>query len=162
MDKATPKPSDRVIPYYIVVFFLVLIFLLIWFILISVRNYPGEITKDAYKKGLMYNQAIEISEAQDRLGWESEINFLFSGLEVNTTFTLADKNGKPITGAVTNAWFIRPTHAGSDKEKIPLTPDGKGNYKAKTTLAWHGEWEVHISATYGGQNYQKVKTLNLQ
>jgi len=161
MTSSLAKPSDRFIPWYLVAFFVFLVLSLSWFVWIAVHDYPGEVTKDAYKKGLKYNQTIEKSEAQDKLGWNSDANFIMHGREIAVSFTLTDNHAKSIKNAVTNVWFIRPTHAGKDAE-ISLTPDGKGNYNGKTTLAWQGEWEVHISATSNGHNYQQVKIINLE
>lgn len=161
MNASLNKSSARFIPYYIAAFFIALMGLMVWFVMLAIHNYPGEVTTDAYKKGLNYNQTIEKSDAQEKLGWKTGLDFQVKGLEVKTSFTLADKNGKPITDGQINAWFIRPAIAGHDKE-IPLTPNGKGSYSAKTELALPGEWEVHISATSKGQNYQQVKNINLQ
>lgn len=162
MNASPAKNCDRFIPYYIVAFFIFLILVLVWFVMLAIRNYPGEITHNAYTKGLTYNRALAESEAQTKLGWNSIIRFQYDHLNVSTIFTLSDKNGSPIKDAAVNAWFIRPTHAGSDLDHVPLKPDGKGTYTAKTTLAWPGEWEVHISATYQKHNYQQVKNINLQ
>ena len=158
---SSARSSDRFIPYYIVAFFIFLTSLLTLFVWLAIRNYPGEVTNDAYKKGLQYTSTIEKSEAQEKLGWNSDIHFTMHGLEVTALFTLIDKDKHPIKNAQTNAWFIRPTHAGQD-QKIALTSDGKGSYSGKTTLAWPGAWEVHISSTYNGHNYQRVKNINLQ
>lgn len=157
----TAKPIDRYIPYFIISFFAVLVAAMAIFIWLAIRNYPGEVREDAYREGLKYNQLLARAQAQEKLGWQGELNFSMHGRKIEITFKLSDKNGDPIRNASVNAWFIRPTHAGHDQE-IPLKPDGKGSYSGKTSLAWQGDWEVHISATKGGYNYQQVKSINLQ
>ncbi len=161
MNPPLAKPSDRFIPYYIIGFFIFLMLLLGGFIYIAIRGYPGEVLNDSYQQGLHYNRIIAESDTQDKLGWNGDIGFTANDLNVRLTFTLADRNGKPITHADTKAWFIRQTLAGHDQE-IALTPDGKGGYNGKTALAWKGDWEVHVSATSDGHNYQQVKEINVQ
>lgn len=155
------KPSDRFIPYYIYAFFLFLTIVLGIFIWLSIRDYPGEVTDEAYKKGLHYNSDLEKANAQEKLGWHSKTAFITNNLDVQIMFTLTNKENKPIKDAATTVWFVRSTHAGRDV-KISLTPDKKGNYTGKTSLAWKGEWEVYVSATYNGHNYQSATMLYLR
>lgn len=161
MLASSAKKPLSIAPYLILAFFIVLTLLLGGFIWIAVRGYPGEVTQNAYNKGLRYNSYIEQVQAQDKLGWHSDAQFATHDLDVNTVFILADKNGTPITNAVIYAWFVRAAHQGGDV-KIPLISEDKGIYSGQATLAWKGEWEAHISATSGGQNYQLVRTLYLK
>lgn len=162
MEHSAARPSDRFIPYYIALFFVMLTALIVWFVWLCIRNYPGEVVRHAYQDGLYYNQTIAQSEAQAKLGWHTDVTFHPQGKEVATMLSLADKNGKPIKNAQVIAWFIRPTHAGFDQTDLTLQGDGKGHYSLKNTLPLSGEWDVHISATYQGQNYQLVKYLELK
>ncbi len=162
MTPSAGRPSDRFIPYYIVGFFVFLTLLLSAFIYVAIHNYPGEVTRDPYQEGLHYNHIISEAAAQRRLGWKGHMKFDAHELTVHTCFSLADKNGKAITNADTRVWFIRPTHAGHDKDAVPLKADGKGNYSGVIHLAWPGDWEVHVSATSGNHNFQMIKQANLQ
>src|SRR5689334_21580415 len=103
MSPSTARPSDRFIPYFILAFFVALALLLAWFVWIAMRDYPGEVTRDAYRQGLEYNHIIENSAAQARLGWKNELHFTVHGLSIDMTFMLADKAGKPITDAMVKA-----------------------------------------------------------
>jgi len=153
--------SGRMIPFAIIAFFVGLAILMADLVTVARHSYPGEITKDAYKKGLQYNQAIDRTQLQENLGWNGEAKVSWQDLDVNVNFTLKDKNGEKIKDAQVDAWFIRPVQAGKDV-KIALVADGQGGYSGKTALAWHGEWKLHISALYNGNNYQQVKNLNIQ
>ncbi|HEU5047856.1 MAG TPA: FixH family protein [Rickettsiales bacterium] len=162
MEHTAARPSDRFIPYYIALFFVMLMALIFWFVWLCIRNYPGEVVKHAYQDGLYYNQAIAHSEAQAKLGWHTDLTFNTQGKNVQTILTLADKSGKPITNAEVKAWFIRPTHAGFDQSDLAMNNDGNGHYSLKNTLPLSGEWNVHLSATCQGQNYQLVRHLELK
>lgn len=161
MPPTSARPSDRFIPYYIAGFFIALMAAMGWFISLAMHNYSGEVIGHPYREGLRYNQTIEAAQAQEKLGWKSALDFTTQGLEVKVTFRLTDKSGKAITGADAKVWFLRPTIAGHDQE-ITLTDNGKGTYSGAATLAWPGDWEVHVSATADGNNYQQVKELNLE
>jgi len=158
MQNSLPRPSDRFIPFYIIGFFVGLIILLSWFCWIAVHGYNGEITKDAYKKGLEYNKTLETAEAQKQLGWKDNLQIKTQNLDAQINFSLSDKSGNPITNAQVKVWFVRPVQSGHDFN-IPLIADGKGNYSAKTKLDLAGLWEAHISATYNKQNYQRVEKI---
>ena len=161
MDSSAARPSDRFIPYYFVAFFVGLVALTSWFVYLAIHNYPGEVTTDAYKKGLNYNQYIERAGEQEKLGWRSDVKVASHGQDVDIQFNLKDKSGKPIDKAAVEVLFVRPTHAGRDQE-ISLKGDGKGNYFGKTSLAWAGEWQLGFSATYDGHNYQKRELIILK
>lgn len=162
MAHTTARPSDRFIPYYITLFFVMLMMLMGWFIWLCIRNYPGEVVRHAYEDGLYYNQTIAHSEAQAKLGWHTDMQFHTAGRDVETVLSLTEKDGKPITDALVKAWFIRPTHAGFDVDNLTFVSDGKGGYMLKNTLPLVGEWNMHVSITAQGQNYQLVKYLELK
>ena len=157
----TTVKTYRSIPYTIAVFFVLLILLMAYLIWLAKHDYPGEVTKNAYEKGLKYNNAIAKFTEQEQLGWQGDIHFTAKGLDVTLLTTLTDKSGKPLEDAAVKAWFIRPIHAGKE-DPITLIAQGKGMYSGKITLGWQGEWEVHISATKAGHNYQQVKMINVQ
>lgn len=161
MNHSSARPSDRFIPYYIAAFFVLLMTAMGIFIYVAMHNYPGEVVGNPYREGLKYNHTIAEAEAQAKLGWKSDLQFAAHGQDVKIDFTLTDKNGAPVTGADTKVWFIRPTIAGHD-QNISLIEHGKGLYSGTATLAWPGDWEVHVSATVNGNNYQQVKELDLK
>jgi nitrogen fixation protein FixH len=155
------KKSGNFIPVFIAVFFILLIAIMVNFVYLARHSYPGEITEDAYKQGLQYNRLLEKAADQEKLGWKSDITTSFHNRELTIGFNLLDSNKSPIANAQVEAWFVRPTQAANDT-KIALVSDNKGNYNGKILLPLDGRWVMHISATYNGNNYQQVKTLNLQ
>jgi|GEM_PF-945688 len=154
--------TGKMIPYMIIGFFISLFIIIGTMMFLALRDYPGEITKDAYQKGLKYNTLMEEAEIQKKRGWESKLDFETKDSVVTTRFHLSDKSGAAIPDASVGLWFIRLTQAGNDKEKITMQPDGKGNYTADTTLPLKGEWEVHVSATYHNQNFQQVSYVSVK
>ena len=154
------RPGDRWIPWYIVAFFVFFMVLLTGFAWIAFHTYSGEVTKDAYKKGLAYNTTIANADTQKQLGWKSTIATTFRGKIVEIMFTLHDKNDKPMSDAGIVASLVRPTEAGYDK-RITLHSHGEGVYHGNTYLDFSGVWNLQISATSEGHNYQKTKTIQM-
>ncbi|MEI6730838.1 MAG: FixH family protein, partial [Pseudomonadota bacterium] len=96
----------HLIPFMIIAFFVGLAVLMVDLVTVARHSYPGEITTDAYKKGLQYNQAIDRTQLQENLGWNGEAKVSWQDLDVNVNFTLKDKNGEKIKDAKVDAWFI--------------------------------------------------------
>jgi nitrogen fixation protein FixH len=161
MDTSVPRPSDRFIPWYIVGFFVAFMLLLSWFAWVAVKGYTGEVTKDAYKKGLAYNRVIAKAEEQEALGWKGALQVVALGREARVTFTLKDKQDQPVKDGIVNLRCYRPTQASNDAE-LTLKPDGTGQYTGDVTLAWPGLWEMHVSALAGGHEFQLAKNVVLQ
>jgi nitrogen fixation protein FixH len=160
MVSSASRSSDRFIPWYIVAFFAFFILLLSSFAWIAIRSYTGEVTEDAYKKGLAYNAVIGKAEEQARIGWKGTLQISAQGRKAHIIFMLSDAGGHPIKDAKVSARCVRLTQAGGDA-LLMLTPDGKGRYDGSIMLAWLGQWKLHVSATYGGHNFQQVRTVIL-
>src|ERR1044071_4705927 len=92
MVKPVVKSSGRFIPYGIALFFVGLIALIFWFVRLAIHDYPGEVTADAYKKGLKYNSYLEKAGEQEKLKWQGDVSVVTHGLDVEVKFSLRDKN----------------------------------------------------------------------
>lgn len=158
MEKA--RPSDRWIPIGIVAFFVFFMALLSGFAWIAFHTYTGQVTEDAYKKGLAYNAQIASAEAQTKLGWTGELQATGHDRALELRFTLRDAAGHSIGDAAVVARCVRPSQAGHDAE-IRLHY-AHGVYSGTASLDFPGVWDIHISATRGGDNYQQLKTVILQ
>lgn len=158
MEPAIARPSDKWIPRSIVLFFVFFVLLLSGFAWIAIHTYTGEVTANAYKKGLAYNDIIAKADAQDRLGWKSTLDVKSQGRKADVAFTLADKSGKPLDRAEVVVRFARPTQAGHDVQLTLRCEDGK-TYRGQAELAWEGAWDVLVSADYDGHNYQYMRSI---
>lgn len=151
-----PRPSDRWIPWYFVLFFLAIAILDGIFVYIAVAGHTGVITDNAYQKGLAYNQAIADAEIQKILGWRGAISYVQGIL----SFTLNDKEGRPIDDAAVKAWALRPASDGHDID-LALIHTGIGLYQAPVTFPLPGLWEVRVLAEQGGQHYQQSQRFTV-
>lgn len=151
---AGPRPSDKYIPWYIVLFFVVQASVLGWFCYLADSTYTGLVTEQAYEKGLKYNQTIARYEAQQKLGWTSVIAQKDGGIEMMLSAT--DK--KPVTGAQAQLWLVRPVRAGAD-QRLTMTETAPGRYFAVVAPPEKGLWEARISVEKEGQSFQASRRV---
>ena len=156
--KSGPRPSDRWIPWYFVAFFAVVVGALVIFAWIAVTTEPGLVTKDAYQKGLNYDQIIAASDAAAEIPWQASIAVQRQGDSVNLAVTIHDDRNSPITDVDVEAWWIRPTQDKQDQH-WKMTEQNKGLFVANGSLPMKGAWDVHITAAMGKQQKQFVQSV---
>lgn len=110
---------------------------------IAVGTWGGLETKDAYRKGLYYNDEIAAAESQKKSGWKMSLKHSPNSLkrdrlDVEIIWPVADlppaNVAAHISRAVTDAY---------DK-KIILTKTGNNIYTAPLSLPQAGQWNVTI------------------
>ena len=153
---SAPHPSDKFIPWYIVLFFVVLTFVFGGFAYVAKTTHTGLVTDEAYEKGLAYNSTIEKAAAQDALGYVSDIGFKDNIIY----FSLVDATAQPITNAHVKLWLYRPVHDGDDV-RLDMTEVSKGQYKATIAPPEQGMWEIRIHAATPAGDYQASKRVVL-
>ena len=149
-----PRPSDRWIPWYIVLFFVAQFGVFGWFYHVASISYTGVVTDQAYEKGLQYNQTIAKAETQERLGWSSTLVKSGGGIQ----FELRDRDKNPLSGAKVFVWLIRPVHSGID-QNFEMKETVAGAYYATVAVPEKGLWEVRIEVRKDGHTYQAAKRM---
>ncbi|MBV8061047.1 MAG: FixH family protein [Alphaproteobacteria bacterium] len=156
-----PRPSDKWIPYYFFIFFGIMVLTLVPMCVIAVRTGTGVVTDHAYEKGVSYNQDIKAAGEQAALGWQTQISVNSTPQKTTSiSFTLTDRDGRPVTDATAQLVLSRPTQAKMD-QKADLKETSPGLYTA-TLSADAGVWDVDISATKDGHNFQASKRVQIQ
>lgn len=155
---AIPRPSDKWIPWYIVLFFVFLSFVFGGFAYIAQKTHTGVVTDDAYKKGLAYNNVIEKAKHQDTLGYVADISMSTDGI---VRFRLTEKNGVPVDIKHVAIWFFRPTQAKADVHGV-MKPAADGGYQISAALPARGLWEVRILAKTASGHYQAAKRIVIE
>ncbi len=157
-SQAQPRPSDKWIPWYIVLFFVFQSFVFGGFAYVAQKTHTGLVTDEAYKKGLAYNRVIEKARAQEELGLESDIRIAADGL---LRFTLRDSEGRDVAPSHVSVWFFRPTQASADVHAA-MQPAPEGGYKILPQLPAKGLWEVRIHADTAAGPYQTSKRMVIE
>jgi nitrogen fixation protein FixH len=105
------------------------------------RTFSGEVAKDPYEAGLIYNRTLAQRRAEAALGWKSSIAEATGLVQLGMT----DKDGQPLAGLSVTAKLERPaTEAGS--VNVAFTESAPGIYEARLP-GLSGAWDVHARAT---------------
>lgn len=151
---AGPRPSDKWIPWYIVLFFVCITCVLGAFTWIALSTHTGTVTDDAYKKGLAYNETIHQADAQKAWGYAPSL--ARAGDDV--VFTLKDAAGLPVQVTAAAVWFFRPADARGDV-RGDMTADAAGALRYDAKSLARGLWEVRVLATTPKGAYQYSKRM---
>lgn len=143
------KPTDKYIPWLVVLFFLTFMTVDAFMVTVAIRTQTGLVTENAYEKGLAYNQTIAAARQQETLGWSNEISIKNNRL----IFLLSDTSGLPISGAQVKAKIIREVQAGYDLE-IPLVETSRHSYEADIKFPMPGEWTIRVFSIARDHPYQ--------
>jgi nitrogen fixation protein FixH len=105
------------------------------------RTFSGEVAKDPYEAGLLYNRTLAERRAQGALGWTADVALLKGG---DLQVTIKDRALAPVDGLKVSAVLERPaTEAG--RQTLDFAPLGQGTYDARTGHL-SGAWDVRVRA----------------
>jgi nitrogen fixation protein FixH len=153
---ANLHPRDRWIPWYFVAFFIVLFIVNAVFVYLATSTNPGVIADKAYIEGKDYNQTIAMAARQASLGWKAEASLKDNEI----IFTLSDRNGAPLNGAIVSVRFRRPAESAHDFT-LSLMPRGAGRYAAPLAQPVSGIWDATFFAMRDHQPFQYRERLRI-
>jgi len=148
-----PRPSDKWIPWYIVLFFVFITCVLSVFTWVAVTTHTGTVTDDAYQKGLAYNDTIHKADAQAAFGYVPAL--ARAGDDIR--FTLADAAGQAVDLSQASIWLFRPVNARDDLRADMRIEAGAAVFSAAGLAA--GLWEVRVRAETPKGPYQYSKRM---
>ena len=156
------QPSGRWIPWIFVAFFGVIFIVNGIMLYFALDSWTGLSTRDAFKKGLAYNDRLAEAEAQAALGWQIELGLPDRvGAADSLSLTLADKAGNPVQGAVVQARLVRPTHEGFD-QALALTEGSQGHYSGAVEVPLPGLWEVRLQIARRDDVYRHSERFQIR
>jgi nitrogen fixation protein FixH len=112
----------------------------------SQSSWTGLETKDAYRKGVKYNQQLSASRAQNDRGWTMNITH-DEKPDGSLSFVVEpkDKQKEALSRLDIEIELKRPTHEGIDR-KFKLEESGLGVYTGATETLPKGKWYVVVTA----------------
>lgn len=142
-----PRRS-RWIPWAFVGFFAAVAAVQAVMIWLAVASFSGLATDSPYERGLDYNETLAANAAETALGWRIETRFVegataATGRAGKLELALADRDGRPITGAVVAVRFRRPVGAEVTLE-LTLSSAAPGLYRGPAELPLAGQWDVDL------------------
>ena len=149
------RPSDRFIPWLVVLFFVVFMSVDAVMVTLALRTHSGVVTESAYEKGLAYNQTLEAARLQAESHWHHELTLEGRVLR----FYLADSAGTPARDANVVVKVKREVKDGHDFEVVMQPVAGEGYYEAVLDVPMAGAWQVRVYATWQSKHYQAGKVF---
>lgn len=151
------KPKSRSkIPYFFLAFFAVFITVDMFYIYIANKSWRGVAIQNSYHKGLNYNQTINQSKTQAKLGWQVKISLEPMGNNISRLrIDLKDAQNNPIQNAEISADFKRPTQEGYDFSST-IDFDGKA-YVKELSFPLKGQWNIELTVTKNGQIFKTAQ-----
>ena len=128
---------------WIVGFFLVIFTVNAIMATIAVGTWGGLETKDAYKKGLYYNDEIAAAEIQKNSGWDITLSHSptrLTGDRIDVAITWPDSDLPPEKVVALIGRAVTDIH----DQRIILTKTGTHIYSAPLTLPKAGQWNITI------------------
>ncbi len=123
----------------------------------ATNSWTGLETKDAFRKGLKYNQQLSKLNAQNKLGWTMTVTrkkLPSNGLSLQAS--PKDEKGESLSGLHIKVLLKRPTHNGIDRT-LELKETDLGIYTGKFEQLPLGKWYLHISADRGSDILYRSK-----
>ncbi|WP_288903140.1 FixH family protein [uncultured Sneathiella sp.] len=118
------------------------------FVYFALGSFSGVSENDAYKRGLAYNEEIDLRSRQLARGWQPTLIFEQTGAaQGKLIFTILDEDGQKLEDLDIVATIRRPVIDATD-QGLSLVYDN-GYYAADVLLSSPGQWDVSI-LVYGG------------
>ncbi|MFZ2620826.1 MAG: FixH family protein, partial [Alphaproteobacteria bacterium] len=146
-DPAGNRRWARIVLTFLLSAFAVVVVVNGIFITLAVRSSHGVTSPTAYEEGLAHNQTLHQKAQQAALGWQ--VVRQVSTFPANLTYTIANAQGHPLTGATVIAQILRPLSA-NVPVSLPLPETAAGTYTAPTTWPAAGQWQVNLTITHHG------------
>jgi nitrogen fixation protein FixH len=115
---------------------------------VALSTHSGVVANEPYRKGLKYNERIEASDRQAKLGWTEEI--AFSPDHKHLVTTIHDRAGEPVRRLTLSAVLGRPATTRED-QTLSFTETAPGRYEARVSVADDGAFVASLEAFDPGQ-----------
>jgi len=155
------KRKDLWIPACFVLFFVGLAGLEAWFVLLANRTFSGLVTDNAYSVGLKYDDVLAQREAERKLGWSTDLNFVQQGgLVGRLTLAVTDRDGVPLDGPNVRATAERMTRF-PQIQTVNFLRQEAGIYVADLKVPLAGRWFVRLKVEQGGRSVHAIKEVDV-
>lgn len=134
------------------------------FIVTAIITNPGLVDANYYEKGRDHERNFQSKlEARNRLGWQMKLDIpteIMAGKNTGYHFSVVDRAGLPITGAVATLIAYRPSDASADLE-LAMNEITPGIYSVKAALPLKGIWDLTARVQLNGDSLDLVRRVNV-
>ncbi len=147
-----PLTGRRVLAYLVAFFGFIAAVnaVFIWF---ALGSFSGFDTRDAYRKGLDYNDVLAAAQAQETLGGQADLAHDADRGVLVAQFQ--DRHGNPVRGLLVEVDVQRPTHMALD-QRLVLAEGTAGRYEAPVSFPESGQWKLRLDAELGNGTRYKL------
>jgi nitrogen fixation protein FixH len=124
-------------------FFAVVFAVNAYFLTVALTTHSGVVANEPYRKGLKYNERIEASDRQAKLGWSEKISF--SSDHKHLVAAVHDRAGEPVLGLKLLAVLGRPATTRED-QTLSFTETAPGRYEASISVTDDGAFVASVEA----------------
>ncbi len=110
------------------------------FISLALRTFSGQVAKNPYEAGLLYDRTLETRAIQAKLGWTATLAASETGV---LELVVTDRAGKGVDGLSVEATLKRPA-TDDGAQTATLKGLGDGRYSADASLS--GAWDITVIA----------------
>ncbi|MDP1631024.1 MAG: FixH family protein [Caulobacter sp.] len=144
MTQSAEKPAFTIKGRHVLIA-LVLFFGLIaavdgYFISLAVKTFSGQVAKNPYEAGLVYNRTLAQREREAALGWTATVERLDGDV---IAVRVSDRAGAPLDGLSVTATLERPATS-KGQRTLSFAGAGPGLYRANAAPL-DGAWDVHAT-----------------
>jgi nitrogen fixation protein FixH len=115
----------------------------------AISTFGGVDTQSPYEAGLEFQAEEARAGAQRARDWLVTEQIASEGATQLVTVVIADKDGKPVTGAEVSAVLAHPVDERRD-ETIELAEAGPGTYRVRADIP-AGVWRLDLSVSRAGE-----------
>jgi nitrogen fixation protein FixH len=120
----------------------------------ALHSFPGQAGED-FALSNHYDAVLERVQREAALGWTLSAWADASG---RTEVTLTDRDGAPLRGAAVAASAERPLGA-RERQALAFREATPGHYVAGAALPAQGQWELTLSASFGGHDIAATRRV---
>ena len=121
----------------------------------ALRTFPGQAGKEDFALSNHYDAVLDREQREAALGWSVVAVTDAAG---RPEVTLTDRNGAPLNGASVAASAERPLGA-PEEQALAFREATPGHYVASAALPAPGQWELTLSASYGGHDIAATRRV---
>ncbi len=113
----------------------------------ALHSFPGKAGDEDFALSNHYDAVLEREQREASLGWTVVAQTDATGVP---EIRLTDRDGSPLRGAAVAATAERPLGA-PERRALVFHEADNGRYVADASLPEPGQWELTLSASFGGQ-----------
>jgi nitrogen fixation protein FixH len=121
----------------------------------ALHSFPGKAGDEDFALSNRYDAVLEREQREAGLGWTVAAQTDAAG---RPEVTLTERDGSPLHGASVEGSAERPLGA-PEQHALSFRETSSGHYEASAALPAPGQWELTLSASFGGRDITTTRRV---